>query len=84
MAKDQFSHLQGYQFLAALTKENIVAQLANLKTHPSVATRLRNGTLEVHGWYYDIGEGTVETYDHDRELFFPLDQLAPKPAAQVA
>jgi carbonic anhydrase len=84
LAKDQFGHLHGDQFLAALTKENIVAQLANLKTHPSVASRLRKGTLEVHGWYYDIGEGTVEAYDANGGLFLPLDQPMLKPSAQVA
>lgn len=84
LAKDQFGHLHGDQFLAALTKENVIAQLANLKTHPSVASRLRKGTLQVHGWYYDIGEGTVEAYDADRGIFLPLDQTAMQPSAQVA
>jgi len=84
MAKDHFGHLQGDQFLAALTKENIVAQLAHLKTHPSVASRIRRGTLEIHGWYYDIGEGTVEAYDESRETFLPLDQTISQQSAQVA
>lgn len=83
MSREHHSHLQGDQFLEALTKENIISQIANLKTHPSVASRVRKGTLEILGWYYDIGEGTVEQYDPDLEKFVALDQMQ-ELSAQVA
>lgn len=76
LSKEHHGHLHGDQFLAALTKENVISQLQHLRTHPCVATRLRRGTLEIHGWYYDIGNGTVEHYDDDRAAFVPLDQVA--------
>ena len=43
----------------ALTRANIIAQLANLKTHPEVARGLTQGSLQVHGWYYDIVTGSI-------------------------
>ncbi|WP_313811202.1 carbonic anhydrase [Glutamicibacter sp.] len=43
-----------------LVKENVLAQLANLATHPSVAKALAAGELNLHGWVYDIGSGSVE------------------------
>jgi carbonic anhydrase len=58
--------------LLALTERNVVAQLNNLRTHPSVAARLKEGSLTLHGWVYHIGSGTVTTYDEDREKFQPL------------
>ncbi|MEO8097000.1 MAG: carbonic anhydrase [Acidobacteriota bacterium] len=84
VAKEQYSHLPPDAFLAALAKENIVSQLQHLRTHPCVATRLRKHSLEVHGWYYDIGEGTVEQYDPESESFVPLDSLAENTVARVA
>ncbi|MEU5218112.1 carbonic anhydrase [Streptomyces sp. NPDC020807] len=44
----------------ALVRENVTAQLANLATHPSVARALAEGTVRLHGWVFDIADGTVE------------------------
>lgn len=46
--------------VAALVRENVRAQLANLATHPSVARALAAHTLTLHGWVYDIPTGAVE------------------------
>ena len=75
VAKEQFHHLEGDAFLAALAKENVVSQLNHLVTHPCVASALRRDAIDVWGWYYDIGEGTVEQYDEAKRRFVPLDQL---------
>ena len=55
--------------LLALTEHNVVAQLKNLRTHPSVAARLEQGDLTLHGWVYHIGEGTVTGYDDETGRF---------------
>ncbi|HEX4037665.1 MAG TPA: carbonic anhydrase [Acidobacteriaceae bacterium] len=60
----------------ALIHANVIAQLENLKTHPEVARRLADKTLEVHGWYYDILTGTIEACDPQQRRFFPLEDLA--------
>ncbi|MEV4431310.1 carbonic anhydrase [Streptomyces sp. R-07] len=46
--------------VAALVRENVAAQLANLATHPSVARALAAGEVRLHGWVFDIADGTVE------------------------
>jgi carbonic anhydrase len=53
---------------------NVVGQLANLKTQTAVAAGLAAGTLEVHGWYYDILSGQVESYVPEKRLFVPLEE----------
>jgi len=53
------------EFLLTLTEANVVAQLENLRTHPVVAARLKEGDLALHGWVYHIGPGTVTTYRAD-------------------
>ncbi|MEU8326255.1 carbonic anhydrase [Nonomuraea sp. NPDC048881] len=44
----------------ALVRQNVLAQLANLATHPSVARALAAGKVTLHGWVYDIPTGRVE------------------------
>jgi len=58
--------------LAALIRGNVVAQLENLKAQPSVAWAIKNGTLAVHGWYYDILTGRSDRYDEKLRRFTPL------------
>jgi carbonic anhydrase len=58
--------------LNALIRENVLAQLAHLRTHPSVASRLKTGALRLHGWVYEIHTGKIEAFDADTETFVPL------------
>lgn len=48
-----------------LIDRNALAQLANLRTHPSVAEAVERGSLELHAWVYDIGAGTVHSLGDD-------------------
>ncbi|MFE6531339.1 carbonic anhydrase [Streptomyces rochei] len=50
----------------ALVRQNVLAQLANLATHPSVAKASAQGKVTVHGWVFDIPTGRV------RDLTAPL------------
>lgn len=55
--------------LEALTQRNVVRQLANLRTYPVVAERLKAGKLTLAGWVYDIGHGKILELDPDTETF---------------
>ncbi|MFJ8657051.1 carbonic anhydrase [Streptomyces rochei] len=44
----------------ALVRQNVLAQLANLATHPSVAKASAHGKVTVHGWVFDIPTGRVQ------------------------
>ena len=57
------------EFLLALTEDNVVAQLKNLRSHPTVAARLEQGDLALHGWVYHIGPGTVTAYNEASRKF---------------
>ncbi len=58
--------------LCSLIRGNVVAQLLNLKAQPSVGRAMREGRLEVHGWYYDILSGRIEQYDEQERRFGEL------------
>ncbi len=67
--------------MRALTEENVIAQLQHLRTHPSVASRMANGQLFIHGWIYNIETSEIKAYDADRGCFLPLDGIRPVPSA---
>jgi carbonic anhydrase len=58
--------------LEELIEENVVLQLHHLRTHPSVAGRLAQGSLALSGWVYDIGHGIVRIYNNEQHKFLPL------------
>ncbi|EPH41351.1 carbonic anhydrase [Streptomyces aurantiacus] len=53
----------GEDAVAALVRQNVAAQLANLATHPSVARALADGDVRLHGWVFDISTGAVDELD---------------------
>jgi carbonic anhydrase len=63
----------GPEFLLSVTEHNVIEQLSNLRTHPSVAARLEQGDLRLHGWLYDLGEGSVTAYDPDAGGFVVVE-----------
>jgi carbonic anhydrase len=65
-ARDEHSALE------ELIEENVLQQLHHLRTHPSVAGRLAEGTLALSGWVYDIGHGSVRIYDEQHRKFVPV------------
>ncbi|MFB7502973.1 carbonic anhydrase [Streptomyces broussonetiae] len=44
----------------ALVRQNVLAQLANLATHPSVARALAQREVALRGWVFDIATGRIE------------------------
>jgi len=56
----------------ALVRQNVIAQLANIRTHPSVALALAQRRLDLHGWVYDIEKGVIDALDSASTSFVPL------------
>jgi carbonic anhydrase len=53
----------GESRVAELVRANVVAQLQNLGTHPSVVRALAEGRLTLHGWVFDIASGSVDVVE---------------------
>ena len=53
-------------------KISVVYQLDNLLTYPAVKRRVEEGTLHLHGWHYDIENGSIEYYDDENYEFKAL------------
>jgi carbonic anhydrase len=70
--------------LNAMVRENVIAQLANIKTHPSVALALEQNRLNLHGWVYDIETGEIEALDSTTRRFVSLMEHPQTCATQSA
>ena len=74
---EKYSDRSGAALLTTAVEENVLVQLENLKTHPSVASKLALGKLKLHGWVYKIETGEVFAYDPTRGQFVPLAEAVP-------
>jgi carbonic anhydrase len=53
-------------------KLSVIYQLENLLTYPSVKRKVYEKNLFLHGWYYEIENGSISYYDETMERFEPL------------
>ncbi|MGG4773520.1 carbonic anhydrase [Alcaligenaceae bacterium 429] len=65
-------HKSDRERVASMVRENVIAQLANIQTHPSVRLAIAEGRLTLHGWIYDIETGSIDAYDGLSMKFVPL------------
>ncbi|WP_266171209.1 carbonic anhydrase [Dyella subtropica] len=65
-------HKSPVERVQAMVRENVIAQLANIKTHPSVRLALEEGRLSLHGWVYDIETGSIDALDGTTHTFVSL------------
>ena len=72
------------QQMSMLLQQNVILQLNHLRTHPTVATRLAVGDLQLHGWVYDIKSGGVLAYDEKTDAFSPVNERYAKEMANLA
>ncbi|MBI1310338.1 carbonic anhydrase [bacterium] len=59
--------------LTATVEENVLVQLENLRTHPSVAAASARNSLKLHGWVYKFETGQVFSYDPAPGQFLALN-----------
>ncbi len=57
-----------------MVEENVLTQLDHLRTHPSVASALAQGEVDLYGWVFDIANGHVYSYDADQGQFVPMSE----------
>jgi carbonic anhydrase len=73
IVRENYGSASDDELVTAMIRENVLVQLQNLQTHPSVGARLAGGKLELYGWIYDIRSGQVESYDAERLRFVQID-----------
>ncbi|WP_223526490.1 carbonic anhydrase [Pseudomonas sp. BF-B-26] len=69
--------------VSSMVRENVIAQLANIQTHPSVRLAQEKGLLNLHGWVYDIETGSVDALDANSHRFVALAEYPDTCALQA-
>lgn len=86
LVEEHYGHLAKSEKLSTLVAENVLTQIDNLKTYPSVRSHLHRNEVQIHGWIYNIIDGTVLTYDRPNHTFVPISKLEegydPTPAVE--
>jgi carbonic anhydrase len=72
LVNESREHASERERVDSMVRENVIAQLNNLKTHPSVALALAQGRLKLHGWVYDIESGSIDALDGATRQFVSL------------
>lgn len=67
--QEKYTDISGEQLVNDTIKENVLVQLDNLRTHPTVAAALSTGRIKLHGWVYRIETGDVFAYDPHKGRF---------------
>ncbi len=58
--------------ITSAVQRHVLAQMARLRAHPSVAERLGDDRLRLHGWFYAIDTGVVSVHCPYTGMFQPL------------
>jgi len=63
------------ELLRLTERLSVMKQIENILTYPIVKTRFEEGSISIHGWYYDIETGKIEYYNAQTYEFLPLNDL---------
>lgn len=72
IVNDNYPDLPEDEKINVTIQENVLVQLENIKTLPSVASRLVKGDLNLHAWVYKIETGEVYAYSAEQGQFIKL------------
>jgi carbonic anhydrase len=70
--EDKYADRTGAARLITAVQENVLMQLENLRTHPTIASGLARNQVKLHGWVYKFETGEVFEYDPEEGQFVSL------------
>ena len=77
---------RGYQHLAdrnertnAAAEENVLFAIENLEAYPAVKARLNDGSLHLHGWFFNIATADLFAFNPDTKQFESFSRSGQSP-----
>jgi len=70
--KMHYEDLPEDEKLEICIEENVLVQIENLRTHPSVLAAMTRGSLRLHAWVYEIESGNVMAFDDNTGQYVPV------------
>ncbi len=77
------ANLTKEQLLNVAIQENVLVQLENLRSHPSVAAKFARGEMNLHAWTYKIESGEVFSYNSQEGQFLPIREATYQAGAAI-
>lgn len=66
VVKENYKDYEGEALVDATIEENVLTQIENLRTYPTVHAKLYSGQLQIQAWVYKIETGGVFVYSAER------------------
>ena len=82
IVNSHYQHLENEAKLMVAIEENVLIQLEQLRSHPSVADKLSRNEVRLHGWVYKFETGVVFKYEPGQGQFSPLVQGKTYPSTE--
>lgn len=57
-----------------LSQLNVLQQIEHIKSYPAVKTRIEEGKLAIHAWWFDIANADVYAYEDEFKKFILIDE----------
>lgn len=57
-----------------LSQLNVLLQIEHIKSYPIVKKRLEEGSLTIHGWWFDIAKADVYAFEDELKSFVLIDE----------
>jgi carbonic anhydrase len=73
IVKEKYKHLSLEVQENLAIEHNVLVQIDNMRTHPSVAAAVARGEVNLYGWVYRIETGEVLAFDSTMGRFLPLN-----------
>ena len=64
-----YQHLQAAARVNVAAEENVLFAIENLETYPVVRTRLADGSLHLHGWFFEIATAELFAFNPETKQF---------------
>ncbi len=68
----ELAHKSSAERHTACEQASILQSLDNLLTYPWLKRKVEQGKLMLHGWYFDIGSGSLMAYSPRQQQFLPM------------
>lgn len=73
----QAEHHPGFEHLSdhnKLSQINVLQQIDHLMTYPDIISRVQEGSLALHAWWFDLETADVCQYEADADAFLVIDE----------
>ncbi|KYF60618.1 carbonic anhydrase [Sorangium cellulosum] len=85
LVQENYPHIEGEDRLTITVEENVLAQIENLRTHPTVRARLARGELSLYAWVFKIKTGQVFQFEASSGQYTPIcDTASPSALPETA